>query len=160
MQSIESQKGGDTARKTRNTQGTERKKKQSFFILHPPPMILHFHLIYLFHPSFESKGPYRPKSKSRSRQGRIFVLISHSSNSLKPCFLWNASLATRVGWDFSYLGLERELDGFDGPISYCTVQPAVYRQTKTEKQEEDNVFLPLYLIYPRPRPVVEKIYIR
>lgn len=70
MQSI---KRGDTARK----HGTRRvQKKENKTILLHPSSSLQFNLSI---PSFLLVKRPRPKSKLRSRQGRIFVLISHSS---------------------------------------------------------------------------------
>lgn len=74
-----------------------------------------------------------------------------------------ASYACRVGLDLpsSYVRLEWEMGGIDGPTSYCTVMYTDEDEDREarKQQEEDIVYLsPLYLIYPRP--VVEKIYIR
>lgn len=84
-----------------------------------------------------------------------------------------ASYACRVGLDLpsSYVRLEWELDGFDGPTSYCTVlYSAVYRwrwiQTETDgdgdirkRQQEDNVIcIPPPLPYMSPSCSREDTY--
>lgn len=107
------------------------------------------------------------------------MLISHSSNSSSLVFcgtnwliLFEKNLASLCcacgdGTDLpsSYVRLEWELDGFDGPISYCTVLccAACCIQTETDgdgdirKQQEKDIVtcIPPFV---RPRPVVEKIY--
>lgn len=80
-----------------------------------------------------------------------------------------ASYACRVGLDLpsSYVRLEWELDGFDGPISYCTVLCcSLYidgdgdgdgdGDIRKQQEEKDIVTCIPPFIYPRL--VVEKIY--
>lgn len=137
MQSI---KRGDTARKTRKRR-TGYKRKQSFFIL--------FNLIYLFHPSFESKGPAPSPSQEVAKKG--FLCLSPTQAIRQALFFVEriarlASYACRVGLGLpsSYVRLEWELHGFDGPISYftacCTDGHAGKKARK--QQEKDIVYLP------------------
>lgn len=144
MQSITEK--GEIRLENTATQGREKRNKK---ILHPSSSYdTSLPLIYSILPR------PRPKSKSRSRQGRISVLISYSSNSSSLLFFVEriarlASYACRVGLDLpsSYLGLEWELDGIDGPISYYIVLRAVlymdrWRRRRRYKEEDIVVYLP------------------